>query len=387
MPSSSSKSKTVRKPKTIKKPESKKTPARKIVEKKSTTKKEKKAGVFKTAFLESYRKAREKMWTRKRARVRLHQSFKRSYREDYARKLSVPGLLHHAGDTFSILFKNWKLFLPLILFAVIFDIVLVGIMNENTYVQFQKILEDQEAQVAGGEIGNFAKAGLLLISTVTTGGLSGGLGEAQTIFAVIIFLLIWLVTIYLLRHRLANKKVKLRDGFYNALTPLISTFVVFIIGFIQIIPLLIVIFTYSAAVQTDFLSTPFYALVYFIFAALLSLLSGYLISSTLIALIAVSAPGLYPMTAMKTASDIMAGRRIRFIIRLVFLLLVLALVWVIVMLPIITIDLWLKGVVDWLQGWPVVPFFLLFMTSFSFVYITAYLYLYYRRLLDYEEDK
>ena len=147
------------------------------------------------------------------------------------------------------------------------------------------------------------------------------------------------------------------------------------------------VYVYSAAVQTDFLSNPFYALVFFIFASLFLLLSGYLLSSTLIALVAVTAPGLYPMTALKTASDLMAGRRIRFIIRLLFLLLVLAFIWVIIMLPIITIDLWLKGLIDWLQGIPFIPVMLLVMTCFTFVYIAAYLYLYYRRVLAYEDDK
>ncbi|MBR3232937.1 hypothetical protein IKF74_01490 [Candidatus Saccharibacteria bacterium] len=375
MPSSSSKKSTK---KTAAKP-------KKIKSNKSLKPEEPKN--FKAAFKEAYQKSREKMWQRKRARVRLHQSFKRSYREDYVRKLSVPGLLHHAADTFGIIFKNWKLFLPLIIFAVIFNVVLVGLMSEQTYVQFQQTLEDTNAQIAGGEIGNFAKAGLLLISTVTTGGLTGGLGESQTIFAVIIFLIIWLVTIYLLRFILAGKKVKLRDGLYNACSPLISTFVIFFVAFIQTIPLLLVIFTYSAAVQTDFLSTPFYALVYFIFAAALIILSAYLLSSTLIALVAVTAPGLYPMTALKTASDLMAGRRIRFIIRLIFLLLVLAVVWVVIMLPLITIDLWLKGLWSWLEGVPFVPILLLIMTCFTFVYIATYLYLYYRRVLAYEDDK
>ena len=241
---------------------------------KTSKKSTKKSGPFKATFLESYRNHRERMWKRKRARVRLHQSFKRSYREDYVRKLSVPGLLHHAGDTFSIIFKNWKLFIPLIIFAVVFNVLLVGLMSEATYVSFQETLEETNTKIAGGEIGNFAKAGLLLISTVTTGGLSGGLGEAQTIFAVIIFLLIWLITIYLLRFRLADKKVRLRDGFYNALTPLLSTFVVFVVGLFQAIPIFLTVFAYSAAVQTDFLSTPFYALVFFIFAALFVRLFG-----------------------------------------------------------------------------------------------------------------
>ncbi len=356
-------------------------------EKVTKQKKEKKSGPFKAAFLENYKKVREGVWAQKRARVRLHQSFKRSYREDYVRKLSVPGLLHHAGDTFVAIFKNWKLFIPLIIFAVIFNVVLVGLMSEDTYVQFQEVLEDTNASIAGGEIGNFAKAGLLLISTVTTGGLTGGMGEAQTIFAVIIFLLIWLVTIYLLRLRLAGKTVKLRDGLYNAFTPLISTFMVLLAAAIQAIPILIVVFLYSTAVQTDFLSTPFYALVFFIFAAAMLILSAYLLSSTLIALVAVTAPGLYPLTALKTASDLMAGRRIRFLIRIIFLIMVLAVVWVVVMLPLMTIDLWLKGMIEWLNGVPFVPVLLLVMTCFTFIYVAAYLYLYYRRVLAYEDDK
>ena len=106
--------------------------------KKSKKPAKKSTGPFKAAFREAYQKSREKIWAKKRARVRLHQSFKRSYREDYVRKLSIPGLLHHAADTFAVIFKNWRLFLPLIIFAVLFNVVLVGLMSESTYVEFHK---------------------------------------------------------------------------------------------------------------------------------------------------------------------------------------------------------------------------------------------------------
>ena len=48
-------------------------------------------------------------------RVRLHKSFRRSYREDYVRDLEVPGIMYHIFATFKIIFKNWKLFLPLLI--------------------------------------------------------------------------------------------------------------------------------------------------------------------------------------------------------------------------------------------------------------------------------
>ena len=321
----------------------------------------------------------------KRNKKNPHKSFRRSYREDYARDLNVPGIMYHIFATFKIIFKNWKLFLPLLIIAVLLNVVFVGIMSESSYVQFQDILDETSVQVAGGDIGNVAKAGLLLISTITTGGLSGESSEAAAVFGVIIFLIIWLTTIFLLRHRLAEHKVKLRDGLYNAMTPLISSFIVFVIAVIQCIPIFILIVVYSAAVQTEFLSTPFYALVFFIFAALMILLSGYLLSSSIIAFVAVSAPGLYPMKALNTASDLMMGRRIKFIIRLIALIIMLAILWVIIMLPLIVFDLWMKTF-EWTNGIPFVPICLTIMTCFTAIYVTAYLYLYYRWMLKDEKD-
>ena len=336
---------------------------------------------LKVRYLETKGKIKEK----RGKKVLLHKSFRRSYREDYKRDLDVPGVMYHVFATFKIIFKNWKLFVPLLIIVVVLNAVLVGVMSESTYTQFQDILDQTSTQMAGGDIGNVAKAGLLLISTITTGGLSGGSSEAATVFGVIIFLMIWLTTIFLLRHRLAGHKIKLRDGLYNAMTPLVSTFVVFAVAVVQCIPIFLLIIAYSAAVQTEFLATPFYALVFFIFAAIMILISGYLLSGTLMALVAVTAPGLYPMRAVQAAGDLMMGRRVKFILRLVALLLVLAVVWVIVMIPLIVFDLWMKTF-EWTNGIPFVPICLNIMTCFTAIYISAYLYLYYRWMLNYDEN-
>ncbi len=99
---------------------------------------------------------------------------------------------------------------------------------------------------------------------------------------------------------------------------------------------------------------------------------------------AVSAPGLYPMRALQTASDLMMGRRVKFIIRLIALILALAIIWVIILIPLILFDLWMKTF-EWTKGIPFIPICLTTMTCFSGIYITAYLYLYYRWMLGYEE--
>ena len=337
-------------------------------------------------FRQSFRTAKEKQWRKKAGGDHVHRSFRRSYREDYERPFEAPGLLSHAIHSFKLILKNWKLFLPLILLMTALNVILVGLMNEDTYVQFQKTIDDTSAEIKSGNLGTFAKSGLLLVSTITTGGLAQGKTEVQQVFTVLLLLTTWLVTIYLLRHRLAGQVVKLRDGLYNALSPLISTILVSLVIFIEAIPIMIVVITYSAAVNTDFLSTPFYAFVYFIFALLMILLSTYLISSSLIALVAVSAPGLYPLNAIRAASDLLVGRRVKFIIRIIYLVVAMVFFWVIIMVPLIALDMGLKSVFSWLAGIPFVSLELLLMTCFTAVYVTTYIYLYYRRMLDYEDN-
>lgn len=338
------------------------------------------------SFKSSFKKLQTKIKTERSKHLHLHKSFRRSYREDYTRKTDTPGLLSHAMTTFQLIFKHWKTFAALVAVMTVAYIILVGLLSEDLYQQFQTSIDETSASLANGQIGNFAKAGLLLISTITTGGLDTGMGEVQTVFMIILFLIMWLVTIYLMRHFIAGGRPKLRDALYNALSPLISTLLVFVVIFIQAIPLMLVAITYSAAVMTEFLLTPFYALVYFIFAALMVLLSAYLLSSSLIALVAVTAPGVYPMAALLNASDLMAGRRVRLILRLLYLILVVAIIYLIVMLPVILVDLWLKSIWPWLAGWPIVPFALLVVTCFVFIYATVYIYRYYRWLLDYKEQ-
>ena len=356
---------------------------RNITSKKTTkkTKKPESLGFFASVKLK-IAKSKDRRAFRKDTRVSLHKSFKRSYKEDYNRKTELPGLLSHSHETFKVIFRNWKLFLPLILFIFVFNVILVGLMSQESYDTFRDALDETNENLAHGQLGNLGKAGLMLIGTITTGGLTRGMSEVQQVFMVFLVIVTWLVTIYLVRHILAGHKVKFRDGLYNALTPFISTFCIVGIIFIELIPIFIVTITYSAAVLTEFLNTPFYALVYFIFAALLVLLSAYLLSSSILALIAITAPGLYPITALNTASDIITGRRIRFITRVVFMFFVLAICWIVVMMPIIMIDTSLKQSIEWTQSIPAVQSALLFMTIFSVVYMSTYLYLFYRKLLD-----
>ena len=302
-----------------------------------------------------------------------HRSFRRSYREDYQRETKLPSIMQHILETFRIIFKNWRLFLPLILIAVVLQVLLVGVMSEANYNKLQESIGESNE--------GFGKASILLLSTTRTIGFTSESAGATLVFQALIFVMVALTTIFILRFLLAKKKIKLRDALYNAMAPMVPMAILFLVVMMECIPILLLTIAYTAAVQTEFLNTPFYALLFFGFAGLMILISGYLLTSSLIAFVAVSAPGTYPLAALNLAAELMRGRRMNLILRLIALIMVIVIMWVIIMIPIIMFDLAVKGIV-FVAEVPIVPILLMVMISFTNVFVTAYLYLYYRWLLD-----
>ena len=333
--------------------------------------------------------AREKKHLiKKQDEVRLHRSFKRSYYEDYQRKTELPSLTSQANAAFKMFFKFWKIFLPLLLIFVGLYIFLIGAMSENTLADVRANVEQTNKDVADGKIGTVGKAGLTLLGIISTGGLTT-MNDAQIVIAVLLFTIIWLVTIYLARHLLAgHQEIKMRDGFYSALSPLVSTLVVGLIIFLEAVPIMLTIIVFQVALTTEFLSTPFYALLFFMFAALMITLSLYLLSSSFFAIIVVSAPGLYPLTAVRMAKNLIMGRRLRFLIRVFYLVIIVALLYLLLLMPAIILDGALKSQFAWLaeSKIPFVAIIQLTITVFIFIYLSIYFYLFYRALLDYNDD-
>ena len=298
-------------------------------------------------------------------------SFRRSYSEDYAKPAETFGFLELSLGTFKTIWQNKRLFFPLVGLGVLFCLLFSGIVSEESYRSFRESLE-----ITHGDLSNFKKSGLLLLSGLIN-------LEAAPALAVA-FLLLWLITIYILRHLFAKKSITLRAAVYHACAPVLACLVIFSLMAVEALPLAVVALTYSAAVSTGFLVTPFYALLYFIFAALLILLSTYLLAHSVFALIAVTVPGIYPLDALAKTKSLVLGRRLRVILRLLFLALTLVVLWVVVMLPLIIIDLWIKNLLPFLSNVPFVSFYLLALSCFTFVYLAVYLYMYYRRILDAE---
>lgn len=312
---------------------------------------------------------------------RPHRSFRRTYRRDYVRSLKLPGYWALTNQVRRLIWSRKKLFLLLVLTYALMSGLLVGIGSQTTYEQLSSTL-----QTTGGDIfqGNWGKVGQasLLLTTALSNGLNGELSDVQKVYSGIVILLAWLTTVWLLRAVMAGRKPRLRDGIYNAGAPIVPTFLVGLALIVQLLPFALAVIVIGAASPAGALEGGLLSMLVWIGVALLVVLSLYWVTSTFFALIVVTLPGMYPYQAIKTAGDLVIGRRVRVLLRLLWLLFTLVVLWAVVMIPVILLDAWLKGVWPVLEPAPIVPIALLLMTSATVVWAASYVYVFYRKVVE-----
>lgn len=316
---------------------------------------------------------------------RPHRSFHLTRRRDYARSLKLPGYFAFTSYVRKTIWSNRRLFGLLIVFYILITIFMVGIASQDAYNTLKNTLDTTSGSVLSNGFGEIGKAGLLFLTTIT-GGLSQSLTDIQQVYTGIIMLIIWLTSVWLLRNILAGHKVKLRDGLYNAGAPIVSTFAVMILLLVQLLPFALVLIGYSAASTSGLLAGGVESMLFWIAAGLMTALSLYWITSTLFALVIITLPGMYPFQAIKTAGDLVVGRRLRILLRFLWMLLSTVVAWAIIMIPIIMIDSWIKGIWSAINWLPTIPALLLVLSGLTIVWISSYVYLLYRKVVADDVD-
>lgn len=314
---------------------------------------------------------------------RPHRSFRLTRRRDYVRPLALPGNISFTNEVTRTLWKYKKIFLILAaIYAILYGL-LVGIQSQESYSSISDSLQEAGNEVYDGNWSAVGQAALLTLSVAATG-LNAESTEAQQLFSVLVFLMVWLTTVWLLRNLLAGHKVKVRDGLYNSASPLFAMVIIALIIAVQLIPVAIAFVGYNAALGTGLIASGGGgAMLFWIGAGLLSLLSLFWITSSLFAMIIVTIPGMYPLKAMRTAGDMVLGRRIKILLRWVWMALVLAVAWAVVIIPIILLDMLIKSLWPVIAWVPIVPVAGLLMAAVSTVWVSAYVYLLYRKVVDY----
>lgn len=307
-----------------------------------------------------------------------HRSFRLTNKYDHPVAPVIPGYIAFTNYVYRTLWREKKLFGSLLVLLLIIAISLVGLIQQNQYSTVSEALREYNELLADDGLDAMSQTGLLL-SSVATGDLNATLTETQQLLLSVTYILVSLVTIWLLRHVMAGTKVRLRDGLYNAGAPFVAILALFSIAVLQLLPLALGAISFSAATGGEGLlgGGGIEAAVFALIAVLLGVLSLYWVSGTLFAIIIATIPGTYPMQALRSAGDIVVGQRMRLVLRIVWLLALMILIWAAILIPGILLDSWIA------QSWA--PFTVLavqFLTGFSVIFGTSYIYLLYRKMID-----
>lgn len=263
-----------------------------------------------------------------------------------------------------VLKRNWKVFLGITLWYGLVNIILVQSLSSG--VNVDQARNSFEGMV-DGSLGHIAAGAASFVYLLGVSGNSAGslAGSYQLIWIIITSL----AFIWTLRQAYNDTKVRIRDGFYRGMYPLIPFVFILIIIAVQLSPMIIGGSLFSSSASTGLTSSFVDTFVWSAIFLFLTTFSLYLISASLFALYIVSLPDMTPLAALRSAKQLVANRRWTVMRKILFLPFALLILGALVVVPFI---LFLPIVASWLL-------FLLLMICIPVMH--SYLYALYRALL------
>lgn len=196
-------------------------------------------------------------------------------------------------------------------------------------------------------------------------------GGAYGLFLTII---LSLAIIWTLRQLLAGRIPRVRDAYYRGMFPLVPFVLVLALIGLQLLPLLAGATLYNIAVTNGIVVNLFQQLIAGLLALGLALLSFYCIASSSMALYIVTLADMQPRQALKSAKDLVKGKRWAIVLRIIFLPVALLLAAAVILIPTVLVA-------------PVLANVLLFVLGAVAILTThAYLFSLYRGLLPDEQN-
>lgn len=353
--------------------------AKKKSSKSATSKKRqpvrKKASVSKANWWQKIRQRQEAFLKR-----RPHRSFRITKRVDTKRSLDMEGYFKFSINVWRELKSGKGIFTRLGLLLIVAFLIFSLLMPQMSYNNLRDALNETAGKANFG--GSLYRAGLLFVSSISSGNISPASDQSQQIILVLMVIFTWLFVVFILRRQLAKKPVTLRQTLYESGAPLVPTIILTFIMVLQLVPIGIYAIIFAAAKNTELIKGGVGDMLMVLIGVFLLALTLYWLVSTLVALAVVANYGTEPMKAWRIADDMVVGRRGRIVRRLVWHFFQIVTLWVVVALPIILLENELSVNWSWLSEVPVVPFVLLILTIITLIWTSAYIYLLYRRILD-----
>lgn len=279
-------------------------------------------------------------------------------------------------DVFRQIRSHKGVFSRLLFVVVLVLLLITGATQQSEYSGLAATTELFSGEMASGISKTLLEVGVIFL-TIISGGLTSILSDSQQILAGATFLFLWLIIVWLLRHQLADTKVRLRDAFYSAGAPLLSTLTIVAIAIAQLLPLALVAAVVSSAMASGVLSGVAGTVLSLGIIAAVGGLTLFWLTTTFFAAMVVTIPGTYPWAALRSAKQLIAGHRVSVLLHILWLAFVSLVVFILTVLPVIALDRILN-----ISSSPLVPVVLQLVTVALMIYGASYIYLLYRRTID-----
>lgn len=258
-------------------------------------------------------------------------------------------------------------------------VILMGLTSQDVYQQLKQVMQEGQEQ---GVVSQAAAVVSLFWGAMVSSLPGANSDMSRQLIGMMLFLIAWLTAVWLTRAIMAGGKPKMRDGLYAAGAPVVALMALTLVLAVQLLPAAIGVIVYGALNGVGVLAeTPMLMLAGGVMI-LLVVLSLYWVTATLFAMVIVGLPGMYPLEALRMASDVVVGRRIRILLRLMWLIIVMLLLWAMVILPLILLDAAIGHFSESLAILPIVPLGIVVAMALSTIFAAVYIYLFYRKVVD-----
>ncbi len=197
-------------------------------------------------------------------------------------------------------------------------------------------LKDQLLQTGSG-----ASANVALVNALFGAGNSGST-EVSGLYQSLILIIVTLAFVWLYRHTSGPEKlkIKIRQPFYDGMSPLVPFLIVMCVIGLQLIPMLAGLGILGTVLSNNLAATGIEQTLWALLTLALTILTFYLISSSLFALVIVTLPGTGPRAALKDARQVVAGRRWIIMRKLLLMAIIVAVgFWLLIFLSIAVVPL------------------------------------------------
>lgn len=251
-----------------------------------------------------------------------YRSFRMSKRIKPPVQKSLPTIPVLLRQTVRHIWQNKRVFLGVIAIYILLNLIFVK--GFASTVDLGGIRSDliESGTAAGTEV-NVALLGVLFGSgnTATT--------DVGTLYQSIILVLTSLGFIWLFRQTSTDNKnaVKIKQPFYEGMAPLVPFLLVLCVIGLQLLPMLAGVGILSTVLSNGLAVTFVEQFVWALLTLSLTLLSFYMISSSMFALIIVTLPGTQPLGALRSARKVVQYRRAQLMRKLLLLTILLSFIF------------------------------------------------------------